>query len=78
MNSGSVQIIIIPTNKLMISEKNPSIETVGTLEGVLDAVSPAITGRFLCFDVRVLFLTQESCAALPLNKRRLFQNDLVK
>mmetsp|Transcript_2957 Transcript_2957/g.10705 ORF Transcript_2957/g.10705 Transcript_2957/m.10705 type:complete len:261 (-) Transcript_2957:839-1621(-) len=42
--SGSVQIIIIPTNKLMISEKFPTIEAVGTLEAVLNAVSPAITG----------------------------------
>jgi hypothetical protein len=30
----------------MISEKFPTIEAVGTLEAVLNAVSPAITGRY--------------------------------
>lgn len=43
-DAGSIQIIIIPTNKLMITEKFPTIETVGNLDRVLDAVSPAITG----------------------------------
>ena len=44
--SGTLQVIIIPTNKLMVTEKSPSIDAVGSLDGVLDAVSPAITGRY--------------------------------
>ena len=43
--AGTLQVIIIPTNKLMITEKSPEIESVGTLDSVLNAVSPAITGR---------------------------------
>jgi len=42
--AGTLQVIIIPTNKLMITEKSPEIESVGTLDSVLNAVSPAITG----------------------------------
>lgn len=43
-NAGTLQVIIIPTNKLLITEKSPTIEKVGSLASVLNAVSPAITG----------------------------------
>jgi hypothetical protein len=42
--SGSLQIIIIPTTKLLIAKQDPSIEDVGDINGILDAISPAITG----------------------------------
>jgi hypothetical protein len=41
--SGSFSIIIIPTTKLLIAKENPSIEDVGEINGILDAISPAIT-----------------------------------
>jgi hypothetical protein len=42
---GVLQVIIIPTTKLLISKKDPSLEDVGNPIGILNAVSPAITGR---------------------------------
>lgn len=39
-------MIIIPTNKLLITEKSPKIESIGSLADVLNAISPAITGRY--------------------------------
>jgi hypothetical protein len=41
---GVLQVIIIPTTKLLISKKDPSLEDVGNPIGILNAVSPAITG----------------------------------
>ena len=41
--SGSCQIIIIPTTKLLISKQDPGIDDVGSITGILDAISPAIT-----------------------------------
>jgi hypothetical protein len=38
------QIIIIPTTKLLIAKQDPSIEDVGAIDGILNAISPAITG----------------------------------
>jgi len=43
-NAGSLQIIIIPTTKLLIAKQDPSIEDVGAIDGILNAISPAITG----------------------------------
>ncbi len=42
--AGSVQIIIIPTTKLLIAKNEPSIEDVGELNGLINAISPSITG----------------------------------
>ena len=42
--SGSLQLIIIPTTKLLIAKQDPTIEDVGDINGILDAISPAITG----------------------------------
>jgi len=53
-NSGSVQIIIIPTTKLMITKKFPSIEEVGSLSDVLNAISPSITGSVAIEDEEVV------------------------
>jgi hypothetical protein len=41
---GSFQLIIIPTTKLLIAKKNPSLQDVGSANGILAAISPAITG----------------------------------
>ena len=41
---GSLQLIIIPTTKLLIAKQDPTIEDVGDINGILDAISPAITG----------------------------------
>lgn len=38
-------MIIIPTTKLLIAKKNPSLQEVGSAKGILSAISPAITGR---------------------------------
>ena len=46
---GTLQIVIIPTTKLLISKKFPSMKDVGSIKNVIDAISPAITGR--CFDI---------------------------
>ena len=43
-SAGSLQIIIIPTTKLLIAKQDPSVEDVGTIDGILNAISPAITG----------------------------------
>lgn len=43
---GTLQVIIIPTTKLLIAKKNPSLQEVGSSSGILSAISPAITGRF--------------------------------
>jgi hypothetical protein len=43
-NQGTLQIIIIPTTKLLISKKFPSMTDVGSISNVLEAISPAITG----------------------------------
>ena len=42
--SGTLQLIIIPTTKLLIAKNEPTIEDVGEIYGILDAISPAITG----------------------------------
>ena len=42
--SGVLQLIIIPTTKLLIAKNEPTIEDVGEIYGILDAISPAITG----------------------------------
>jgi len=42
---GILQVIIIPTTKLLIAKKNPSLKDVGSAAGILNAISPAITGR---------------------------------
>jgi len=42
---GTLQIIIIPTTKLLISKKFPSMGDVGTISNVINAISPAITKR---------------------------------
>ena len=44
MFSSYLQIIIIPTTKLLIAKQDPSIEDVGAIDGILNAISPAITG----------------------------------
>lgn len=41
---GTLQVIIIPTTKLLIAKKNPSLKDVGSATGILNAISPAITG----------------------------------
>jgi len=41
---GTLQIVIIPTTKLLISKKFPSMKDVGSIKNVIDAISPAITG----------------------------------
>jgi len=41
---GTFQIIIIPTTKLLIAKKNPTLSDVGNSRSILDAISPAITG----------------------------------
>jgi hypothetical protein len=41
---GSLQIIIIPTTKLLIAKNDPTIEDVGSIDGIIDVISPAITG----------------------------------
>jgi len=46
---GTLQIVIIPTTKLLISKKFPSMKDVGSIKNVIDAISPAITGR--CFNI---------------------------
>ena len=43
-SAGSLQIIIIPTTKLLIAKQDPTVEDVGTIDGILNAISPAITG----------------------------------
>lgn len=53
-NSGSVQIIIIPITKLMITKKNPTIGDVGTLSSVLNAISPSITGSVAIEDEEIV------------------------
>ena len=42
-SAGSLQIII-HTTKLLIFKQDPSVEDVGTIDGILNAISPAITG----------------------------------
>jgi len=41
---GTLQVIIIPTTKLLIAKKYPSLHEVGDISGILNAISPAITG----------------------------------
>lgn len=41
---GSLQVIIIPTTKLNIQKNNPTIEEIGTVPKVLNAIGPALTG----------------------------------
>lgn len=41
---GNMQVIVIPTTKLFIQKANPTIEDVGSKEGVLNSIGPAITG----------------------------------
>jgi hypothetical protein len=43
---GTLQVIIIPTTKLLIAKKYPSLHEVGDISGILKAISPAITGRY--------------------------------
>ena len=53
-----MQIIIIPTTKLRISKKSPSMSDVGSINNVINAISPAITGRYLNIsenDFQILF-----------------------
>lgn len=58
-SSGTIQVIIIPTNKLMITEKLPRIDTVGSLAAVLEAVSPAITGSVAVEEEEILSKQQK-------------------
>lgn len=44
-----MQIVIIPTTKLLIAKKNPALYEVGSAKGILSAISPAITGRSAIF-----------------------------
>merc|ERR1712048_1249118 len=43
-SQGNLRIIIIPTTKLMIQGKNPTIEEVGTATNLLKGIGSAITG----------------------------------
>jgi hypothetical protein len=49
IQATTVHIVIIPTTKLLISKKFPSMKDVGSIKNVIDAISPAITGR--CFNI---------------------------
>lgn len=71
-SSGSAQIIIIPTTKLLISKQDPSIEDVGTISGILDAISPAITGS-----VAVEAEEVASMEAVKLDGKTYYKYDLV-
>lgn len=51
---GTLQVIIIPTTKLLIAKKNPSLKDVGSATGILNAISPAITGRLVALYGRLL------------------------
>jgi len=41
---GTLQVIIIPTTKLLIAKKYPTLHEVGDISSILNAISPAITG----------------------------------
>ena len=51
---GTLQVIIIPTTKLLIAKKNPSLKDVGSATGILNAISPAITARLVALYGRLL------------------------
>jgi hypothetical protein len=51
---GTLQIIIIPTTKLLISKKFPSMGDVGTISNVINAISPAITGSVAAEEEEIL------------------------
>jgi len=51
---GTMQIIIIPTTKLRISKKSPSMSDVGSINNVINAISPAITGSVAAEEEEVL------------------------
>ncbi|ABO94730.1 thylakoid lumenal 20 kDa protein, putative [Ostreococcus lucimarinus CCE9901] len=70
--AGTLQVIIIPTNKLMITEKSPEIESVGTLDSVLNAVSPAITGSVAVEQEEIISQEQYSK-----NNRGYYQYELL-
>jgi hypothetical protein len=51
---GTLQIIIIPTTKLLISKKFPSMGDVGTISNIINAISPAITGSVAAEEEEIL------------------------
>lgn len=55
---GTLQVIIIPTTKLLIAKKNPSLQEVGSSSGILSAISPAITGSVAVEEEEVIDVKQ--------------------
>ena len=57
---------------MLISKQDPSIEDVGTISGILDAISPAITGS-----VAVEAEEVASMEAVKLDGKTYYKYDLV-
>jgi len=77
---GTFQIIIIPTTKLLIAKKNPTLSDVGNSRSILDAISPAITGSSVAIEdediVRIEDSARDDRLFYEVSKRILFSEDI--
>jgi len=70
---GTFQIIIIPTTKLLIAKKNPTLSDVGNSRSILDAISPAITGSSVAIEDEDIVRIEDSAR----DDRLFYEYELV-
>lgn len=71
-SQGVLQVIIIPTTKLLIAKKNPSLQEVGSAKGILSAISPAITGSVAVEEEEIIQVKQMEKAGKEYYEYELF------